>query len=324
MTGSAREAPSAYSAVTVTLVVPLSSPTRSTSARRLMAGSSSGTGSSSTMVMNEGAMLNPAADEDTLTVSSSLSASEAVASVNPMDFSDDAENGASGLAVMLMTKDVGVKSAPSAEPPAAVPSAANATATETFSVIGSAPAGKVAVAVKSVVEPSVTRAGATVTRNGRGIGVVVGEAPGSVMATTTGAAKRKLDMREKVSASIVSPGLSGSGTSGSRDETEIAPNATSSPASTASSSKAVRVKEAEPLREPLSISTSKSSTLSKSAPAVAEEEPSTPTRTRKSWSGASVPAGREAVTCTSDSAPSATDVVSADKEIRLSSSMMDR
>ena len=233
--------------------------------------------------MNEGAMLKPAADEDTLTVSSSLSASEAVASVNPMDFSDDAVNGASGLAVMLMANDVGVKSAPSAEPPAAVPSADNATATATFSVIGSAPAGKVAVAVKSVVEPSVTRAGATVTSNGRGTGVVVvGEAPGSVMATMTGAAKRKLDRREKVSASIISPGLSGSGTSGSRPDTENAPNATSSPASAASSSKAVRVKEAEPLREPLSISTSKSSTLSKSAPAVAEEEPSTPTRTRKS------------------------------------------
>ena len=213
------------------------------------------------MEMNEGAMLKPVAEADTLMVSSSLSASEAVTSVNSLLAPVDEVNGADGLAVISMVADAGVKSAPSAEPPAVVPSAAKDTATETFSVIGSAPAGNVAVAVKVVVEPSVTRDGETATCNVRGVGVGVVETPGSVMATAIGAAKRKTDTGVKVSASIVSPGLSGSGTSASRCETEITPNSTFSPASAASSAHEVRVKAAEPLREPPSMSTSKSATV---------------------------------------------------------------
>ena len=252
MTGAAREAPSAYSAVTVTAVVPLSSPTRSTSARRLMAGGSGrgGGAPSSAMVTKEEAMPYPEADADTLMVSSSRSASEAATSVKSWVAAGEAEvKGDPGPAVMLITAETGVKSAASAEPPASVPSAASDTVTATFSVIGSMPSGKVAEAVKMVVEPSVTREGETATVSRRG----------AVMCRSADSV-RKMDRTVKVSASMVSPGMSGSSTSGSRRETEITPKVMFSATSSAWSAKVVSVKVAEPLREPPSISTSKSGT----------------------------------------------------------------
>ena len=193
----------------------------------------------------------PAAVADTLMVSSSRSASEAATSANCLVAAGESDvNGEPGLAVMSMTADASVKSAASAVPPSAVPSADRATVTETFSVIGSRPSGNVAEAVKVVVEPSVTREGETATVSKRG----------AVMNRETGAV-RKMDRVVKVSASIVSPGLSGSGTSGSRRETEITPKVMFSAASSAPSAKVVKVKVAEPLREPPSISTSKSATV---------------------------------------------------------------
>ena len=91
-----------------------------------------------------------------------------------------------------------------------------------------------------------------------------------------------------------------------------------------------RVKDADPLRAPSSISMSKSATDPKStpnapsAPATAVELPNTPARTRKSRAGASAAAGKEAVTCTETSSPSAAVPGLADNVTTLSSSAMDR
>ena len=125
-------------------------------------------------------MVKPAAEEDTKIVSSSVSASEAVTKVNSaLAGVPSAVKGA----VMVRVAETGVKSPLSAEPPSAVPSACKAMDTVVFWVMGSAPAGREAMAVIVVVEPSATREGDTVTVSGLGIGSGEGTAPGSVMAT---------------------------------------------------------------------------------------------------------------------------------------------
>ena len=128
-------------------------------------------------------MVKPVAVEETKIVSSSVSASEAVIKVN---------SALAGVlsavkgAVMARVADTGVKSPLSAEPPSAVPSACRFMDTVTFSVMGSDPAGREAMAVIVVVEPSATREGDTDTVSGLGIGCGEGAAPGSVMATVAG------------------------------------------------------------------------------------------------------------------------------------------
>ena len=129
-------------------------------------------------------MVKPAAEDDAKIVSSSVSASEAATKVNsPVTGVLDAVNGAAWVAVMVRVVETGVKSPLSAEPPSAVPSACKFIATVVFSVMGSAPAGREAVAVIVVVEPSATRSGDTDTTSGGKTGFGDTVAPGSVMDT---------------------------------------------------------------------------------------------------------------------------------------------
>ena len=129
-------------------------------------------------------MVKPAADEETKIVSSSVSASEAVTKVKSAVAGVlDAVNGAASVAVMVTVAETGVKSPLSAEPPSAVPSACRFMDTVVFSVMGSAPAGREAVAVIVVVEPSATRSGDTDTTSGGKTGFGDTVAPGSVMDT---------------------------------------------------------------------------------------------------------------------------------------------
>ena len=135
-------------------------------------------------------MVKPVAEDDTLIVSSSVSASDAVTNVNSLVTGGlAAVKGADGLAVMFNVVETGVKSPPSADPPSVVPSAPRAMAMAVLDVMGSAPAGSDADAVNRVEEPSVTREGEMDTSNTPGVGTGVSDTPGSVMETEVGTSR---------------------------------------------------------------------------------------------------------------------------------------
>ena len=132
-------------------------------------------------------MAKPGAEEDTLIVSSSVSASDAVTNVNSLVAGGlVVVNGADEEAVMSTVVETGVKSPTSAEPPSSVPSAPNATVMVVSDVMGSAPAGNETDAVNTVEEPSAAPDGEMDTSNTLGVGTGDSVAPGSVIITDAG------------------------------------------------------------------------------------------------------------------------------------------